>query len=867
MQKLNSQISSAISLGFIPLEVKSEISNNLNQKLSIRPYQIEAFSRFNFYMGNDKLKRKPTHLLFHMATGSGKTLVMAGIIIDLYLQGYRNFIFFVNSTNIIEKTKDNFLNASSSKYLFNESITIGDKKVEIKEVDNFEAVNTEDINIVFTTVQGLHARLNTPRENSITYEDFEDKKVVLLSDEAHHINADTKKGKLSSEEQESYVSWESTVNKIFNTNAENILLEFTATADLENENLKEKYADKLIFDYPLKQFRLDKYSKEVQINQADLAPFPRAIKAVLLSQFRRKIFEDHKLNIKPVILFKSKTIKDSQSFYQEFIDGIKTLKVDDLAKIKSSNTEKVFEKMFNYLEQNNITFENLILELQEDFNEEKCIAVDSKNDSEEKQLILNSLEDENNEYRAIFAVDKLNEGWDVLNLFDIVRLYDTRDADHKTGKIGKTTMSEAQLIGRGARYCPFQLDDSQEMYQRKYDEDIENPMRICEELYYHSSHNPKYIYELNKALEEIGIKAPKMVQRELKLKDSFKQTEFYKRGLIFTNEKVPYDRMDFEELPYGVRAKEYSIKFPTGYSSTSRIFEDTSQKAFQQDSKKWQIILFGEHVIRKAINKLPFYRFNNLQRHYPKLSSISEFINSDKFLRDISITISGDKELVHNPEQEVKLKSVIKILEEIAEILSKGFVDHRGSLEFKSAVVSSVFKDKTLNYSINEGGDAENGLPQSESKNTSLLIDLSQEDWYAFNENYGTSEEKYLVKFIKGAYDSLKNNYDDIYLLRNEKHFSIYDFRDGRAFEPDFVLFMKEKEGHKPIIFQTFIEPKGEHLIANDIWKQEFLTMIAEKHTMLELYSNREYRLLGLPFYNEKTKKDFTDVFNNQFIN
>jgi len=47
------------------------------------------------------------------------------------------------------------------------------------------------------------------------------------------------------------------------------------------------------------------------------------------------------------------------------------------------------------------------------------------------------------------------------------------------------------------------------MYQRKYDEDIENPMRICEELYYHSSHNPKYIYELNKALEEIGIKAPK----------------------------------------------------------------------------------------------------------------------------------------------------------------------------------------------------------------------------------------------------------------------------------------------------------------------------------------------------------------------
>ena len=53
-----------------------------------------------------------------MATGSGKTLVMAGLIIYLYEQGYRNFLFFVNSTNIIEKTRDNFFNTTSSKYLF-----------------------------------------------------------------------------------------------------------------------------------------------------------------------------------------------------------------------------------------------------------------------------------------------------------------------------------------------------------------------------------------------------------------------------------------------------------------------------------------------------------------------------------------------------------------------------------------------------------------------------------------------------------------------------------------------------------------------------------------------------------------------------
>lgn len=128
-----------------------------------------------------------------MATGSGKTLIMAANILQLYKQGYRNFIFFVNSTNIIEKTKDNFLNTLSEKYLFAPKIKFGEKEVFVKEVQNFEAVSPEDINILFTTIQGLHARLNYPRENALTYEDFSDKEIVLISDEAHHLQVLTKK--------------------------------------------------------------------------------------------------------------------------------------------------------------------------------------------------------------------------------------------------------------------------------------------------------------------------------------------------------------------------------------------------------------------------------------------------------------------------------------------------------------------------------------------------------------------------------------------------------------------------------------------------------------------------------------------------
>jgi type III restriction enzyme len=860
MDKLNEIFDAALKFNgpnFYKNQVPEYVCNNLRGGLIPRHYQQDAFGRFTFFWEqyHNKPKGVPTHLLYHMATGSGKTLIMAGLIIYLYEQGYRNFLFFVNSTNIIEKTRDNFLNTKSSKYLFSDPISIGGRQIRIKEVDNFQAANQDDINIVFSTTQGLHSRLNTPRENCVTYDDFEGTKTVLISDEAHHINAETKKNReLNEDEIEDIVSWEGTVSKVLNANQNNVLLEFTATIDLSITQVEEKYSDKLIFDYPLKQFRIDGYSKEVKVLQADLPPFERAMQAVLLSQYRRKIFEKYKRHIKPVILFKSKTIKESQNFLQEFAEGIKNLRTSDLMKIKESNPDKTINQVFQYFESNKIELENFISELKEDFSEQKLISVNSKNESEHLQLAVNSLEDEKNEYRAVFAVDKLNEGWDVLNLFDIVRLYDTRDA--QKGAPGKTTMAEAQLIGRGARYCPFSISEDQQLFSRKFDDDVRHELRICEELYYHSAYNPRYIQELNTALEKIGIKANQAIERSMKLKGNFKDSSFYKLGIVYLNDRQKYNREDIFSLQPTLIEQTHKISLKTGYGMTSIAFANTPSIAVERKEKEYKLVDFGEQIVRKAINKLDFYRFSNLRMHLPNLSSISEFIHSENYLGKVKLDVSGLQDQVNNLTPRDKLEAAVKVLEDISKIIVSDRIEYKGSREFKPLMVKDKFLDKVLNFSPSDSEDKEFGKSMINPAETNFYLDLSKRDWYVFEDCFGTSEEKLLIRFIDKAYETFKSKFDEVYLVRNERYVRIYNFHDGKPFEPDFVLFLVNNDAKESLHYQIFIEPKGEHLLKNDEWKESFLLQLNQGHYIEQLWRGKEYIIWGMPFYNEAIRKN-----------
>lgn len=601
-------------------EVPKYISENLNSNFELRPYQTAAFENFITYFESDKLCQKPTQTLFHMATGSGKTLIMAGLILYLYKKGYRNFLFFVNLSNIVQKTKENFLNKISSKYLFSEKITIDGEKVPIKEVANFQYCDNNAINICFTTTQGLHSDMWSVKENSLSIDDFANQKVVFISDEAHHLNADTKK--MNKDEEESYRSWEYTVHRIFGANRENVLLEFTATCDIKNPSIKAEYENKIIFDYPLYKFRADRYSKEIKTLRSDLAVEDRALQALILSQYRYKVFQDYRQNVKPVVFFQSRLVKDNANNMDKIINMVKNLTGDKIKNLFEQSSSEIIDEANKYFVKNKISYDELASELKDDFSKEHCISANDNSDVENKQIILNSLEDKSNPYRAIFAVDKLNEGWDVLNLFDIVRLYETRDG--RNGIPGKTTMKEAQLIGRGARYCPFKVSEEQEKYQRKYDNDIDNPLRICETLYYHCWNEPRYISELHTALREIGIDLDKIVTKEYILKEEFKQDDLYKNGYVFVNKPILKSRNEVIGLLPSVRDKIFNISIATGRSGEDIIMDENSSQdnnpiTFSYKTTISEIAGINYVIVYKALCKYNIFKFNILKSYFPNL--------------------------------------------------------------------------------------------------------------------------------------------------------------------------------------------------------------------------------------------------------
>ncbi|GAA7015116.1 DEAD/DEAH box helicase family protein [Helicobacter pylori] len=774
--------------------------------------------------------------MFEMATGSGKTLVMAGLILECCKQGYQNFIFFVNSTSILEKTKLNFIDSVSSKYLFSENININDENTEIKSINNLNESQASAINIYFSTIQGLFSLFTKAKENAISIEDLKDQKLVFLADEAHHLNTETKK-KLSDAESSEKHNWESVVKLALEQNKDNLLLEFSATIPNE-KSVEDKYKNLKVITYTLKEFSEDKFCKNIySLSYENKELETRFLGACVSSLYKELLAQHHNIeNFKPCILFKSERIEDSKENQERFNAFLENLSPLDLENFFNHSRNDFFKDTKNFFDKQHYTT-NLAALLQTKFKKSVQINTNNEKELEKSMPLLNSLEDRQNPKRVIFSVDKLNEGWDVLNLFDIVRL--------KNKASQKDTTKDAQLIGRGARYYPFSYNDlkpsSIEFYQRKFD--LFNPLSALERLDYHAVYDSEFIAKLNNELQDLGLgfvneKQTIPLTPTKRFKCYYASNTKNKNKNLFNKDytgpvKVKLQSLHVPLFAFGVREKKVDFKEENKSDKTYYIPHTLDKIPLNYFLKALNLKNLDFKTLKKAFKK---HAFNN------KVEFIERYISQLKTNFHKNQKFDDNKTL---------LKLAVYIIENLKDTLLKE--------QDKYDVSALELKEfETHNKSLS-ASEFEKDIPFYE--------------WLLFKDmrKLDSDLERDFLDFINDHKEVLDKKFKEWCVLRNDHFTELKVFCNienspyyAQGFEPDFILFA-QTHSDEFLGFTCYVEAKGEHLEPSNAWKEEFLEML--ENAALKSH-NKKLDLKGLPFFTLKNRvanSEFNTAFNQIF--
>ena len=811
-----------------------------NLKHQLRDYQKQALYNLNYTQKDANVDTRFNQLLFHMATGSGKTDVMAADMLYFYHEfGYQNFLFVVNTNAVIAKTRENMLNVQSPKYLFSQPLSIDGTTIELREVTRFPT-NSEPgvIYLRLTTIQTLANELQTPRENGLTYGDLEKQKLIILADEAHHFSAGTK-----SKVDQKNRAWEYVLDRIRQSNKANRQLEFTATIDLNNDFIYEKYRDKVIFQYDLKEFQNAGYSKKIARLQANADDSEKMLNAVLLSQYRKRMaLQAGVRDFKPVILFKSNKIAVSKAARDQFLTMMDRLTAEDLAQFiaKQLQTTQSSTLRQAYTYYQTVDMGSLVRELQRDFQPLNTINV---NDTSSNGILgdlndlrnLNTLEEPSNPFRAIFAVAKLSEGWDVLNLYDIVRIGEQPITSTQTN-------SEAQLIGRGARYNPFVYDDATS-FTRRFDHSTPE-LQILESLHYHTINDKKYIDNLTKSFEAMQLQVEDDKDFDIlttTVKKSFKKSDVYQYGKLYYNDVEDVPESEYNGLAkYGVPVAELpTVNIETATLEATAF--DTQNVAGMNETR---LVKIDEALVKKSMARNPFFRFNTMKKYMPTLNSISEFMYEAQWLgqiKEIQATVSTGSDAVLS--RETQLLVVEKYLAYIQRMLIMNYKRQRGTNKFIGLPIKDAVQDYQKRVPVNYSDAGVHELIQT--------YDYKKAPWFVYNEAIVDKLERSLIELIQGYVEELQNKYKDVYLIRSDErntklklHEFAGDVSHYAGFLPDFVLYL----ANESYIYQIYIEPKGTQLLDQDQWKEDLLTSISPESVDV-IGENDKVKLYGVKFY------------------
>jgi type III restriction enzyme len=476
------------------------------------------------------------------------------------------------------------------------------------------------------------------------------------------------------------------------------------------------------------------------------------------------------------------------------------------------------------------------------------------------------------------------------------------------------------LFGCGARYFPYELprsyksDESEnqsfeftqrniefDKYRRKFDNAPFERGRVLETFVYHFVKTGMFLENLQRDLLGEGIINEGIEQKTITLKQHFLESETYKKGFVLVNYTQKRTKTTDEEID-----TTFNRTIKAGlYNLRARALSDYEQNQ-QIASQKTKVIritdeFFAEPIIRKALvsAEANFFRFNNLHHHMPELQTVDELINNYLPKYAITYTYEDGKDISSLSAQEKLQLLVGAILPEIRKRIDIHMPRESGSNKFRPVSLSQVFsKEKNIYLmsfpSIDPAtgekvfiSSDERAKAQSDHDNPELQFNIKDADWYAYSENYGTSEEKRFVRYLASQIDDLHIKYKDaeIYLIRNELDYWLYSLKDGRRFSPDYMLIINDVV-HEELYYQVIIEPKGGHLLQQDSWKEEALISLndnsdvvfdagenykqAYKDYLVEMskHGYKEIKPVGIKFYNSDTRGegDFAMDFQKKLL-
>lgn len=452
--------------------------NNIQQllKFSLRHYQVEALAAFQLFWGNGfdsrSLKQKTLQekvdkenkfqwykIGFEMATGSGKTLLMGAIIMDLWLRGQKDFLILTPNTILFDKTIENFT-PRAFKSIFGDGWDLTYNLVTGNSYRDKTCSYEEDKDISFyifnmqkfydkgssnSQKEGLDIMKGVPyvrrpleesywRDNSgehtISFVDFlKEKRPVIISDEAHHYQQKT------------------TTEAIFEL-LPSIVLEFTATS-IEKGGGKIFGQDNL-YKYPMQRYISEGYGKRIfavgcgtsdekitdGVTESDKQ---KLVWGMLIHLLKREALKAVNASVKKVMLLtKARTINHAnniENYLKNWPESIFT-EVDDVLEQVNREGTDIAKIVRLHIPKNK---EEIIKQLTEIAHSTFTIHSENKTD-EDVWTDYQSLND--NKAEVVNQVRIFSEGVDYDNFYTIVVLGDT---------VENVGLAAAQLIGRGLR--------------------------------------------------------------------------------------------------------------------------------------------------------------------------------------------------------------------------------------------------------------------------------------------------------------------------------------------------------------------------------------------------------------------------------